>query len=250
MKLIIVFILSLFLVGCKSEPTYIDDLVDEHIISNNNEISVYSDVYLYDLFSYNDVTIDSKNMLVDTTKLGINESEIEYTYNGKKYLHKINYNVVDNEAPRYLGGTNKTVTKGYDKDICDLVFYGDNYDGDLKCEITGNYDVNKVGTYKLVYTITDSSNNTTDINVTLNVVEKSNSSSSSSNTNKIYFQDVVAKHKNENTEIGIDVSKWQGDIDFEKVKAAGATFVMMRIGVQTKQHGELSVDSYYEQNIK
>ena len=49
---------------------------------------------------------------------------------------------------------------------------------------------------------------------------------------------------------GIDVSKWQGDINFNKVKEAGATFVMMRIGVQKSALGDLEIDKYYLQNIK
>ena len=35
------------------------------------------------------------------------------------------------------------------------------------------------------------------------------------------FSDIVKKHKTENTKIGIDVSHWQGNIDFQKVKDAG-----------------------------
>ena len=61
---------------------------------------------------------------------------------------------------------------------------------------------------------------------------------------------IYNKYKNDSNEIGIDVSKWQGDIDFQKVKDDGATFVMMRIGVQTSYEGELSLDRYYENNIK
>ena len=67
---------------------------------------------------------------------------------------------------------------------------------------------------------------------------------------KTYFSDIYSKHKTDSTEIGIDVSKWQGDIDFEKVKDAGSTFVIMRIGVQKYSGGELNIDEYYKENIK
>ena len=43
---------------------------------------------------------------------------------------------------------------------------------------------------------------------------------------------------------GIDVSQWQGTIDFKKVKNAGIDFVMIRAG-----YGEGYEDSYFEQNV-
>lgn len=233
--------------GCEK----VDEEVTNHIIPKNTEVNVYSDVYLYDLFEVKDIEINTENKLIDTLELGTKTYNIEYTFGKNKYNYEISYEVVDREAPRYFGGTNKTITKDYTGDLCNLVTYGDNYDGDLSCIIEGNYDLSAKGKYKVIYKITDSSSNTTDINVTLNVIEK-NSSSGGNNTKtkKTYFEDVLKEHKNDNTEVGIDVSKWQGNIDFEKVKNAGATFVMMRIGVQTKQNGELNIDPYYDQNIK
>ena len=46
---------------------------------------------------------------------------------------------------------------------------------------------------------------------------------------------------------GIDISRWQEDVDFEKVKAAGCEFVYMRIG--GLDDGELYTDRYYAANI-
>lgn len=50
--------------------------------------------------------------------------------------------------------------------------------------------------------------------------------------------------RNESTK-GIDVSVWQGDIDFAKVKANGIDFVIIRAG-----YGKLTSqkDKYFEQN--
>ena len=56
------------------------------------------------------------------------------------------------------------------------------------------------------------------------------------------------KYKNDNTSIGIDVSRWQGNVDFNKVKAAGIEFVIMRIGVIDE--GIYYVDSKYEEYLK
>ena len=245
MKFLIIILFSLFFTGCERK----DELVNDHIILKNREVNVYSDTYLYDLFDIKNINLISKNMLIDTESLGKKEYKIEYKIENKKYIYNLEYEVKDMESPRYFGSTYKTITKNYEGNLCNLVMYGDNYDSDLKCEIQGNYNLSKEGTYKVVYKISDDSLNTLDINVTLNVVDKIKSSNSGT-TKKTDFKDIYKKYKTENTEIGIDVSKWQGDINFEKVKEAGATFVMMRIGVQTKQNGELTIDPYFKQNLE
>ncbi len=253
MKVIIILIISFLTFGCGS-PKVIQDNTDDYIKVIKNKIDVYGDVYLKDIIDKsNDIKITSKDIKIDTEKLGKKEYTIEYVLEEKLYEKKISLEVVDTEVPIVFSGTNKTVTVGYDKDACDLITYGDNYDGDIKCTIEGDYDFNKSGTYKLIYHLKDSSNNEKKVNVTLNVKEKSNNNNSSKPTTpapKTEFSDVYKNYKTDNNEIGIDVSKWQGDIDFNAVKKAGATFVMMRIGVQTKQNGELSIDKYFEQNIK
>ena len=51
---------------------------------------------------------------------------------------------------------------------------------------------------------------------------------------------------------GIDVSKWQYDIDWKKVAAAGVKFAMIRVGTAlqpTTGHKNV-LDTYFEQNIK
>ena len=69
--------------------------------------------------------------------------------------------------------------------------------------------------------------------MTLNVVDEIKSNNNSGgNSTKLQFSDAYKKYKTDSTELGIDVSEWQGDVDYEKVKEAGATFVMMRIGVK------------------
>ena len=42
---------------------------------------------------------------------------------------------------------------------------------------------------------------------------------------------------------GIDVSKWQGEIDWEKVKGAGVEFAMLRAG-----YGQGNADSMFARN--
>ena len=48
---------------------------------------------------------------------------------------------------------------------------------------------------------------------------------------------------------GIDVSRWQGTIDWEKVKADGVEFAMVRIGLRGYGSGSIMEDAFYAQNI-
>lgn len=50
--------------------------------------------------------------------------------------------------------------------------------------------------------------------------------------------------------VGIDVSKTQEYIDFNKVKKAGIDFCMIRVGARGYGTGELVLDEYFEENIK
>ncbi|MEF2688686.1 MAG: GH25 family lysozyme [Christensenellales bacterium] len=55
----------------------------------------------------------------------------------------------------------------------------------------------------------------------------------------------------ETTEIrGIDVSKWQGEIDWKKVKAAGIKFAMIRLGYGSSKGDACGLDGYFEKNVK
>ena len=49
---------------------------------------------------------------------------------------------------------------------------------------------------------------------------------------------------------GIDVSRWQYDIDWEKVANAGADFAMIRIGYRGNESGLINPDNYARQNIE
>lgn len=48
--------------------------------------------------------------------------------------------------------------------------------------------------------------------------------------------------------LGIDVSRYQKDIDFAQVKEQGIDFVMIRVGARGYKTGALSLDEFFEQN--
>ena len=252
MKYIIIVMVMLLLSGCNGIKN-----VDKSEFFNikNNNIEVYEEVYLQDLLEMQvtdkNFQLISDNYRIDTNTIGKKKYEVLYQVNNKKYRYEFNVEVVDTEMPRVFSGTNKTVNVNYEGDLCNLITYGDNYDGDILCEITGDYDLSKPGTYKLIYNLSDKSNNLKEVNVTLNVKEKSNEEPSTPpKKENTLFTDVYTNYKSDTNEIGIDVSKWQGDIDFNKVKEAGATFVMIRMGVQKEVKGDLFLDEYFKDNLK
>ncbi len=50
--------------------------------------------------------------------------------------------------------------------------------------------------------------------------------------------------------MGIDVSRYQGDIDWQQVKAAGVEFVMVRLGNRGIAEGTLHEDAFAKQNLQ
>lgn len=52
-----------------------------------------------------------------------------------------------------------------------------------------------------------------------------------------------------NSKIGIDVSKWNGDIDWDKVKNAGVEFAVVRAGYRGSQTGVIVEDPHFRTNM-
>lgn len=56
--------------------------------------------------------------------------------------------------------------------------------------------------------------------------------------------------KDGNAKFGIDVSKWNKEIDWDKVKRAGVEFAIIRVGYRGSSTGALVEDPYFEKNIR
>lgn len=229
---------------------------DKEIPIDNSSFTLVSDVKIE---VYSDSKISSKiqnidgtiieDKKIDTNKLG--KQKIEFLYKnekGRKRKGVIEIEVVDTTEPFLLMGNSYTVTVGDSKVLTDVILSADNYDPKPIREIIGEYDMNKVGSYPLTYKITDSSGNIEAHNFTLYVKEKNSNSS----YNKTYtnFEDVISLHKTENTKIGIDVSKWQGEINFNLLKEAGVEFVIIRVGTGLGFNEPSVEDSYFKKNIE
>ncbi len=187
---------------------------------------------------------------INTEKLGDIQVSFDYiNIKNKRRTSGFTIKITDKNAPQIFIGNSFTVNVGYNKNLADVLFSGDDIDNNPKREILGQYDLNVVGDYDLTYVVTDSSGNQSKKQFTLHVKEEGNKTTSVPKE-PLYLSDVLNKYKTENTKIGIDVSKWQQEIDWQAVKNAGVEFVMIRMGYQTDYDGECVLDPYFISNIE
>ena len=217
------------------------DFIDPLEIEFNKEIKL-SDL----ITSINGNLID--DFKIDTSIVG--EKEISFKYINEediKVPYKFKLKIVDKTPPVLWLNDVYSVNVGTTKQLEELIMCGDDYDDNPTCNVIGKYDLNKVGSYKLSFEAYDFSSNKTVKDFTLKVVKPSNSSSK---TSSIPFKSLYNEYKRYNTVIGIDVSKWQGDIDYDMVKEAGVEFVFIKVGGQNGIGGEYYLDPKFERNIE
>ncbi len=191
---------------------------------------------------------------IDTTKLG--KKEIKFSFINDEKI-KVNYafqiEVIDTVAPLIRLGNIYKVKVNSNADFMQDIFCGDNVDENPTCTIDGDYDLTKVGNYPVTFRAVDKSGNTATKKFTLQVYEPKPSKGSTTTTKpKVTYQkfeDLKKIYKSETTEMGIDVSKWQGDIDFAALKKAGVEFIFIRVGTIDKD-GECVLDPKFVQNIE
>ena len=66
---------------------------------------------------------------------------------------------------------------------------------------------------------------------------------------KVSFSDMAIKYENELTAVGIDVSYYQGDIDWKKVASSGVKFAIIRCGYRGNSQGTIVKDKKFDKNI-
>lgn len=158
----------------------------------------------------------------------------------------LEYETVDTAPPVMLySGDGAVFARGSEFDIEKLVGYGDNADPDPVLRMEGEADMDKSGEYPLTITLSDSSGNETECSIKINVVDEL--PSSDSEVKKTPFRKFVKKQKGEGRSFGIDVSSWQGNVDFEAVRKAGCEFVFIRIG--WSENGAVTFDEKFDRNL-
>ncbi len=189
---------------------------------------------------------------IPTDTLGSQDITFEYiNIKNRRRKKTFTITVADVTPPRVFGQNAYTVARGYEGDLTNLMLSGDDLDDHPIREIVGKYDLNQVGKYSLEYRITDASGNSTSHPFTLNVIEPTpntgNTSAPTTNTGTP-IKEIIQQHKTASTKIGIDVSSWQGDIDWSKVKATGVEFAFIRVGYG--YNNENFLDAKFQANIE
>lgn len=251
---IIIFLLLFILIGTPIAYHYyrIATAVKIVVLKKEKVVEVYSEAKISDFIESINGKIEN-DKLVDTTKVGKHIEKFTYTNDDNiKVDYSFEIKVVDT-APPIVGVSNKTITTDYSSKLENEFFCGDNYDDKPKCKIEGDYDTTKVGKYSLVFVAKDSSKNETRRRFTLNVIEpvKDTKEDKKESTEPVYkkYEDVVKEYKNKNTKIGVDLSYWQGKINFKKLKKSGVEFAFIRVGSENKE-GEFFVDKKFDEYMK
>lgn len=153
----------------------------------------------------------------------------------------------DMKNPVFLSiPTTVEVKQGTSFYVNDYVSFADDIDRSPELTIEGEVNTEELGTYEVKLTLEDDAGHTTNGNVKVNVV--SEYSQSSSTKEKEDFDTFKSIYKSDRTSLGIDVSRWQEDVDYEAVKNAGCDFVIIRIGGY--DDGSQYTDRYYKTNIE
>lgn len=186
---------------------------------------------------------------IDSTSVGVKKVEFKYKNEDNIVVdYSYDINIVDETAPIiWLGGV-YTVNTSFNGNLCDKIMRLDDSDDEPKCEIVGNYDTKKIGSYNLKYVATDKYGNESSKNFVLKVVKPSKGGSGG-NRSYLKFSDFISNYKTDETKVGIDVSFWQGDIDFDKVKESGVEFAIIRVGSKNSKN-EHYLDTKFKRNIE
>ena len=222
---------------------------------NNTNLEVYSKVKLKELINEINGTL-LENPTIDTTKVG--EKDITFKYTTDKNItvdYTITVNIIDQTPPLIYQPSSYSVTKGVvtKEELETSFFCGDNYDPHPKCTLEGDFNLEEVGTYDVTLKGEDSSGNISTHSFSLRVKEKSSSKGGGGTSypqDYTDFNDIIKNYKTENTKIGIDVSHWQGTIDFEKVKESGVEFVYIRVGRGNGIGEDYVLDDKFNEYIK
>ncbi|MBR0307795.1 MAG: DUF5011 domain-containing protein [Mogibacterium sp.] len=159
----------------------------------------------------------------------------------------LSYTVVDTVAPLEIwSGDGAVIERGAKFNIQNVIAYGDNADPVPQVKVDGEVDTGTLGSYPLHVTVTDSSGNSTEWDLTVEVADSLPYYEDDSP--RTPFEDFISEYKGDGRSFGIDVSAWQDEIDFEAVRKAGCEFVIIRIGYS--EDGSMTVDKRFKENIR
>ena len=141
---------------------------------DKNTYEINSEVKYSDLVELKkNAKLDKPDELVDTSTLGEKSVDVVYLDGNKKEVITVKINIVDTTKPEITCDSveiyeGTTIEKDDYKDLCVI---NDNSKEEMNPEISGDYDINKAGEYKITVKAKDSSGNEAIEDVTL-VVKK------------------------------------------------------------------------------
>ena len=193
-------------------------------------------------------TTGTSSDATSVTSSDLDESSFEDTIDDAESSYTLN----DVDAPIFLiKPSSCNISVGSEFNPGDFIGYADDVDRDVEVTVTGDLDTSTIGSYPVTVTLTDDFGHSTSDSMTVNVVASTGSSSESSGelgAGSYSWSSFSDTYGGDDVMLGIDVSRWQGTIDFEKVKAAGCEFAMIRIG--GFDDGSQYTDRMYSQYIK
>ena len=169
--------------------------------------------------------------------------------------------VNDTTAPVILSANSSVrMNVGDIFDANNYISYIDDYDREPKLTMESEVDTTVAGTYETAILVTDASGNQVRKSLTVRVVGEGGatptptpegfkpSPTPTPAPKTIPFDEFVSRYNSDSSlEFGIDVSRWQSDVDYNKVKAAGCSFVIIKAGTYYKD--EFVIDAKFEQNL-
>ncbi|WP_297957353.1 GH25 family lysozyme [uncultured Ruminococcus sp.] len=216
------------------------------VMKCRDSVEVYEEIKLKDFITERNVDLKDGEVMLNTSDTGVFEVEIPYIYNGSEFRQKLQYSVVDTTPPVILNAGWDTAHKvGKAFDLNDYVGFADNFDKSPVLTYEGEVDPNTVGSYPLTATATDSSGNESTWDITINVVDQV--PPPVDNNPRVDYSSFIERYDADNVRFGIDVSAWQTNVDYDAVRDAGCSFVIMRIGYY---YSQITMDDYFRQNIE
>ncbi|WP_028511087.1 GH25 family lysozyme [Ruminococcus sp. NK3A76] len=191
--------------------------------SYKDTLEVYQKLTVSDWLEDCTVAPDDGDALVPTDSVGTHKLTVSFGGEEKT----IKYTVADTTAPVFIYCPDVITVhtgSGFDPNI--NTGFGDNFDKAPAVSYEGTVDTKTPGDYDIILTLKDSSGNTTTKTATVSVVDTL--PQGRTDIPKSDFADFKQAYSSDTADVGIDVSYWQGDIDFKAVKNAGCSFVFVR----------------------